>query len=106
MQCSSCICTSNASFQLWDEDGEFLMVPSDTDHPTKVTSKAKGEEMSKVELLCQYVTDITRERDTLSYELETIRRELEARIKELWRMSCGQFAEYDAMITSKDEGIA
>ena len=59
--------------RFWDEDGEFLMVPSDTDHPTKVTSNAEREGMNKVELLCQSVTDITRERDTLSHELETIR---------------------------------
>ena len=85
------------------------MVPLDADHPMKVTSKAEREETSKVELLCQSVTDITRERNTLSHKLETIRRELklkQTRIKELWRMSYGQVAEYDAMITSKHEWIA
>ena len=65
--------SSNTYYQLWNEDGEFLTVPLDADHPMKVTSKTEREETSKEELLCQSVTDTTRERNTLSHELETIR---------------------------------
>ena len=78
MQCE--VYPSNASFQLQNEDGEFLMVPSDADHPYEDDEQGRGtcselsrEETNKVELLCQSVTDLTRERDTLSHELETTR---------------------------------
>ena len=109
--------SSDASFQLYDEDSKFLTVPSaDADHsyegdePYKETaSKSFGEERNKVELLRQSVTDVTRGRDKLREELEATRQQLKlkkARVKELWRMSCEQIAQHDAMIISKDKEIA
>ena len=108
--------SSDASFQLCDEDGEFLTVPSaDTDHSyegdepyEETVSESFGGECNKVELLRQSVADVTRERDKLREKLEATRQEFElkkARVKELWRMSCEQIAEHDAMIISKDEEI-
>ena len=85
---------SDASFQLRDESGEFLMVPSaGADHFYKgndlygeMNSGLSREKGNKVELLNQSVMDITRERDSLCEELEAIRQQLElkkARVKEL-----------------------
>jgi len=79
--------SGNSSFELWGESGKFLTVPAATVElasPTRVESAGEdlhedtesgssGEEMNELELLCQSVTDITRERDTLCEELETIR---------------------------------
>ena len=109
--------SSDASFQLCDKDGKFLTVPSaDANHCSEgdepyeeMASGSFGEERNEVELLCQSVTDITRERDELREELETTKQQLElkkARVKELWRMSCEQVAEHDALILAKDEEIA
>ena len=109
--------SSDASFKLCDEGGEFLTVPSvDADHSyegdelyEEAASRSLEEERNEVELLRQSVTDITGERDKLGEELEATQQQLElkkARVKELWRMSCEQVAEHDAMITSKDEEIA
>ena len=106
--------SSDPSFQLC---GEFLTVPSaDADHSyegdelyEETVSESFGEEQNKVELLRQSVTDITGERDKLHEELEATRQQLKfkkVRVKELWRMSCEQVAEHDAMIISKDEEIA
>ena len=56
-------------------------------------SRSSEGETNEVELLHQSVTDVTGERDALCEELKMIRQELEikkARIKDLWRMSCGQ----------------
>ena len=86
--------SGDASFQLFDEGSEFLMVPSaDTDHSyegdepyEEMASGSFGEEQHKVELLRQSVTDITRERDKLCKELEATRQQLElkkARVTEL-----------------------
>ena len=108
---------SSAAFELWDESGKFLTVPPvDVEHSPagdeqheESGDERPAEETSELETLRQSVVDITRERDTLCDELETVRHELElekARIKELWRMSCGQVAEHDTMIVSKDEEIA
>ena len=57
--------SSDASFQLCDEDGEFLTVPSaDADHCSEgdelyeeMASGSFGEERNEVELLRQSVTD-------------------------------------------------
>ena len=57
--------SSDASFQLCDEDGEFLTVPSaDADHCSEgdepyeeMASGSLGEERNEVELLRQSVTD-------------------------------------------------
>ena len=61
--------SSNTSFQLWDEDGEFPTVPSDTAPPYEgdeqggdTGSESSIEETSEVELLRQSVTNLTRER--------------------------------------------
>ena len=108
--------TSDAAFKLWDESGEFLIISSTTiEHPPSVEEPCEGTdrephavEPDELESLWQLVAAITTERDTLQSELETVRQELElkmAKIKELWRMSCGQVAEYDSMIVAKDEKI-
>lgn len=105
--------TSDAAFQLWDESGEFLRVPSATleqltpvEEPHATTSdESSAEERDELESLRQ---TLTRERDNLQNELQAVREELrlrKARITELWRISCGQVAEYDLMIKSKDEEI-
>ena len=83
--------SSDASFQLCDEDGEFLTVPSaDADHsyegdePYEEMASGSFEEQNEVQLLRQSVTDITRERDKLCEELEATRQQLQlkkARVK-------------------------
>ena len=107
---------SDASFQLCDEGGEFVTVSSADanysykgDEPYQETASGSFEEQNEVQLLHQSVTDITRERDKLRKELEATRQQLKlkkARVKELWRMSCEQVEEHDALIISKDEEIA
>ena len=112
--------SSEAAFVLWDEDGEFLCVPAAesamTDElfePTKRESAHSSVETTEgaddLETLRQAVADITTERDTLQMQLQQVTAVLEqkkARIKELWRMSCGQVEEYDTMVVAKDNEIA
>ena len=61
-----------------------------------------------METLHQTVADITSERDALQVQLQkaTAMHEIKkARIKELWRMSCRQVEEYDAMVVAKSNEI-
>ena len=67
------------------------------------------DDSENVETLRQAVADITTERDALQVQLQEVTQMLEhkkARIKELWRMSCGQVEEFDAMVVTKDDEIA
>ena len=112
--------SSEAAFVLWDEDGEFLCVPAVesvvTDEllePTERESARSSVEPTKdaddLDTLRQAVADITTERDTLQMQLQQVTAVLEqkkARIKELWRISCGQVEEYDTMLVAKDNEIA
>ena len=110
--------TSDTAFELWDESGGFLTVPSAAREPSPVEEShertERESESSEVEpdelaSLRESVAAITTERDALRNELEAVRQELDlkkARIKELWRMNCGQLSEYDSLIVSKDEEIS
>jgi len=67
------------------------------------------EDADDLEILRQAVADITTEQDTLQMQLQQVTAVVEqkqARIKELWRMSCGQVEEYDSMVVTKDNEIA
>ena len=112
--------SSEAAFVLWDEDGEFLSVPAaesvvtdelpePTDHESARSSVEPTNDADNLETLRQAVADITSERNTLQMQLQQVTAVLEqkkARIKELWRMSCGQVEEYDTMVVAKDNEIA
>jgi len=101
--------SSEAAFVLWDEDGEFLSVPAaesvvtdellePMERESARSSVDPTEDPDELEILRQAVADITTERDTLQMQLQQVTAVLEqkkARIKELWRMSCGQVEEYD-----------
>ena len=111
--------SSKAAFVLWDKDGEFLIVPvvvstteampEITEHEGKHSSEESEGELDDMEALCQTVADITTKRDALQMQLQEVTQVLEqkkARIKELWRMSCGQAEEYDTTVVAKDNEIA
>jgi len=111
--------SSEALFVLWGEDGEFLSVPSaesvvtdkllePTERESARSSVEPTEDADDLETLRQTVAYITTERDTLQKQLQQATAVLEqkkARIKELWRMSCGQ-VEYDTVVVAKDNEIA
>jgi len=109
--------SSEAAFVLWDENGEFLSVPAaesimtdELPEPTSARSSVEStDDADDLEKLRQAVADITTKRDTLQIQLQQVTAVLEqkkARIKELWRMSCGQVEKYDAMVVAKDNEIA
>ena len=108
--------SSEATFVLCDEEGEFLTVPvaaSTTEvtpevvvHESEHSSEESGDE---IETLRQTVEDITTERDALQAQLQEVIQALEqkkSRIKELWKISCGQVEEFDAMVVAKNKQIA
>ena len=73
------------------------------------SSEESGDEPDEIETLRQTVEDITTERDALQAQLQEVTQALEqkkARIKELWKISCGQVEEFDAMVVAKDKQIA
>jgi len=104
--------SSEAAFVLWDEDSGFLSVPAaesivtdelpePMDHESAHSSVEPTNDADDLETLRQAVADITSEQDTLQMQLQQVTAVLEqkkARIKELWRMSCGQVEEYDTMV--------
>ena len=112
--------SSEAAFVLWDEDSGFLSVPAaesivtdelpePMDHESAHSSVEPTNDADDLETLRQAVADITSEQDTLQMQLQQVTAVLEqkkARIKELWRMSCGQVEEYDTMVVVKDNEIA
>ena len=111
--------SSEAAFVLWDEEGEFLTVPAAvpttevtpevSEHESDRSREELRDEPDEVEALRQTVETVTIERDALQVQLQEVTEVLEkkqARIKELWRMSCGQVEEYDAMVVAKDNEIA
>ena len=110
--------SSEAAFVLCDEEGEFLTVPV-AECTTEVTpevvvresehsSEESGDEPDEIETLRQTLEDITIERDALQAQLQEVTQALEQKkthIKELWKISCGQVKEFDAMVVAKDKQI-
>ena len=111
--------SSETAFVLCDEEGEFFTVPvaaSMTEVTPEVveresehSSEESGDEPDEIETLHQTVEDITTERDALQAQLQVVTQALEQKkacIKELWKISCGQVEEFDAMVVAKDKQIA
>jgi hypothetical protein len=62
-----------------------------------------------VEALQEALKEADEEKRSLRDEVSVLKRELEGmkvRVNELWWTSCEHLAEFDATVTSKDEGIA
>ena len=85
------------------------VIPEVVVRESEHSSEESGDEPDETETLHQTVEDITIERDALQVQLQKVTQALEqkkARIKELWKISCGQVEEFDAMVVAKDKQIA
>ena len=106
---------SGPHLSLQDEDGMFLEAEpperegTSDDSDQESEGGGTGAERNDVGALQEALREADEERKSLRDEVSTLRGELEGiklRIKELWRSSCEQLAEFDAIVTSKDEEIA
>ena len=116
----------DSSISLVDDSGVFLTVerrhevPVATDEPTGSRDTSPTPELATADELIQALTQerdelqgrvdaLTQENTNLQTELQTLREAVEsskARVKEIWRISCEQVAEFDEVVTAKDAEIS
>ena len=117
----------DTSISLVDDSGVFLVVERRHEVPTTETVEPPGSrEMSRTpdlasgneliealtlerDELQERVDALTEEKANLQTELHTLHNALEsskARVKEIWKISCEQVAEFDVLVTAKDAEIA
>ena len=116
----------DTTISLLDDSGVFLVVerrhemPTETIEPTVSRETSHTPELAigseEIQTLTQErdelqgrVDTLTEENDNLQTELQTLREALEsskARVKEIWKISCEQVAEFDEVVTTKDAEIA
>ena len=99
---------------LQDADGIFLKASPEESPLTREREdvgqvEAPTEEGESLQSLRQQLKDVCEEKEALEEEVSSLRQAVEsekARVRDLWRTSCAQLANFDATLTSKDEEVA
>ena len=103
------------TLSLRDVEGEFL--EANPLHVEEENARRDGggdedshdDEETSVEALRESLRVVVEVKVVLEAEIETLKVKVESmqiRMNEIWRSSCVQLAEFDAIITAKDEEIA
>ena len=100
--------------ELLEEGGVFLQIAEDIDFPVLPTSSEESDgdssgDTGEIAYLKKALCDAKNSRDTLQGEVTALTAEVEKlsrRCKELWSLNCTQLAEFDEILSVKDEELA
>ena len=100
--------------ELLDEGGMFLQIAVDIDFPTLPTSSEESDgdssgDTGEIAYLKKALCDVKNSRDALQGEVTALTAEVEKlsrHCKELWSLNGTQLAEFDEILSAKDEELA
>ena len=105
---------SGLEISLQDADGIFLkaspeesLLAREREDDAQVESVT--EERESLQSLRQQLEDVLEQKEALEEEVSSLRQAVESektKVRNLWRTSCAQLADFDATLTSKDEEVA
>ena len=115
----------DTTVSLLDESGVFLVVEHRHEVPTEVSEPTRSSDalptpeptatdsasalLQEKARLQERIDTLTEENGTLHEEIRTLREALDSskvRIKEIWKLSCGQVTEFDEVLAARDAEIS